>query len=216
MFTGIVQTSGVVRSIQRGSSAHRLVVDAPALTRPITDGASIAVNGICLTVVHSDAASVAFDVVPETFSRSTMNTWSVGRTVNLEPSLRAGDGMDGHIVQGHIDGIARVTGVDRGARGHLTTFSADDAIMPYIIPKGSVALDGVSLTIAGVQSASFTVALIPTTLAGTTLDALNPGDAVNVETDIVARTIVTTLQRMREAPGDKGITMDMLKEQGYV
>lgn len=214
MFTGIVQTTGVVRSIQRGSDGIRLVVDAPDLTRPIPDGASTCVSGVCLTVAHSDAVRIAFDVVPETLARSTLGAWSPGRRVNLEPSLRAGDPMDGHIVQGHVDGTARVSAIS-GGEGGLWTFTTDSALMPFVIPKGSIAIDGVSLTIAEVDEMTFGVALIPTTLAATTLGELGVGDEVNVETDIVARTIVTTLQRWREAPAGQGVTMEMLREHGF-
>ena len=220
MFTGIVQATGVVRSIHRGSDAARLAVDAPDLARPIADGASICVNGVCLTVTRSDSSTIEFDVVPETLSRSTLGTLAPRARVNLEPSLRAGDRMDGHVVQGHVDGTARVTEVRRGDEGYVVTFAAGGELMPYVIPKGSIAIDGVSLTIAATTGNTFSIALIPTTLKGTTLSDLRTGDRVNVETDVVARTIVTTLQRWREGHGESGegsgITMELLREKGFV
>jgi riboflavin synthase len=212
MFTGIVQATGMVRSLQPTGNGARLLVDAPDLPRPIADGASICVSGVCLTVIRSDAGSIEFDVVGESLSRSTLGSLAPGSRVNLERSLRAGDGLDGHMVQGHVDGTARIRHIDRS---HMVRFAADDSLMPYIIPKGSIAIEGVSLTIADVADGSFRVALIPTTLAATTLGSLRVGDRVNIETDILARTIVSTLERWRAASQSGGITMDLLREQGY-
>lgn len=215
MFTGIVQATGVVRSIQRGSTGARLTLDAPDLTRPITDGASVCVSGVCLTVIHSDDITIEFDVVPETLSSSTLGSWSAGRRVNLERSLRAGDPMDGHVVQGHVDGTARVSRIGNDGQGHVATFAADGELMPFVIPKGSITIDGVSLTIANVSGETFSVALIPTTLADTTLGEPRIGDRVNIETDIIARTIVTTMQRWRQTSAGETISMEMLREQGF-
>jgi riboflavin synthase len=212
MFTGIVQAKGVVRSLQPTGSGARLVLDAPDLPRPIPDGASVCVSGVCLTVVRSDPRTFEFDIVGETLTRSTLGGLNPGSQVNLERSLRASDGLDGHMVQGHVDGLARVRYIDRD---HVTSFVIDESLIPYVIPKGSIAIDGVSLTIATVSDNQFNVALIPTTLADTTLANLRVGDNVNIETDIVARTIVTTLQRWRDGRPDRGITLDMLREQGY-
>lgn len=215
MFTGIVQSMGIVRAIRRGSGGARLALEAPDLPRPIADGASICVSGVCLTVTESDPSLLSFDVVQETLSRSTLGELAVGDRVNLEPSLRVGDGLDGHLVQGHVDGTARVKEVRRGDDGHRMTFLADPDLMAYVIPKGSVAIDGVSLTIAATGDDTFDVALIPTTLGRTTLGARRAGDRVNVETDIIARTVVTTLQRWRTAPEAGGLTMEMLRENGW-
>ncbi|MBI4579384.1 MAG: riboflavin synthase [Planctomycetes bacterium] len=227
MFTGIVQTMGVVQSVGRRPTGARLVVAAPELARPIADGASICVSGVCLTVVSSDESRIEFDVVPETLSRTTLGGLVPGSRVNLEASLRAGDPMDGHVVQGHVDGIARVRDIRSGGEGQLWTFKADADIMPYVIPKGSIAIDGISLTIARVErDNAFTIALIPTTLRRTTLGSARVGGRVNVETDILARTIVATLRRYRpteSATGDQpggadpgsGLTIEMLREQGW-
>lgn len=213
MFTGIVQAQGIVRSVQRGPAGACLALDAPGLTRPIAHGSSIAVSGVCLTVTQSDHRSVAFDVVPETLSRSTLGALSRGDPVNLERSLRAGDPMDGHVVQGHVDGLAVVRRIATGPDGHLVSLASCPDVMPYIIPKGSVAVDGVSLTIASVDDAGFTVALIPTTLQGTTLSRLRPGSRVNIETDMLARTIVATLKRLQDTR--QPLTIDMLRENGW-
>jgi len=215
MFTGIVQAMGTVRSLQKLSAGARLVLDAPDLERPIHHGASICVNGACLTATNSEEFRIAFDIVPETLRCSTLGSLGPGDRVNLEQSLRPGDRLDGHMVQGHVDGIARAQQVRTSGADKLWTFSAEAHLMPFMIPKGSVAIDGVSLTIAGVDRDTFTVALIPTTLAQTTLGSLRPGKRVNIETDIVARTIVATLQRWREAPGREPITIEMLQANGW-
>lgn len=215
MFTGIVQTVGVMRSIRQGSTATRLALDAPGLIRPIPLGSSIAVNGVCLTVAACDQTRVEFDVVPETLARSTLGTLTAGAPVNLERALRAGDPLDGHMVQGHVDGIARVHSVRTGDGGHVVAFRLDDELMSFVIPKGSIAIDGVSLTIASVEADTFSVALIPTTLALTTLGRLKPGDRVNIETDILARTIVTTLRRWQDRRETSGLTVESLKENGW-
>jgi riboflavin synthase len=218
MFTGIIQTTGVVQSIHPGSDATRLVVDAPGLERPIARGSSICVNGACLTVTDADERHITFDVVPETASRTTIASWTTGHRVNLERSLCMGDPLDGHIVQGHVDGTATVTHVRRGREGHLIAFAAPPDIMTCVIPKGSIALDGVSLTIATVAASgnAFTVAVIPTTLAITTLGQLRPGDRVNVETDILARTVITTLSRWHKSGKSPEVTIELLQENGFV
>lgn len=224
MFTGIVQTMGVVRSVRQGSTTARLALDAPGLSRPIPLGSSIAVNGVCLTVAACDETRVEFDVIPETLARSTLGGLAAGARVNLERALRAGDPLDGHMVQGHVDGIATVQHIRTGEGGHVLTFRADTKLMPFIIPKGSIAIDGVSLTIATVETDTFSVALIPTTLAVTTLGLLKVGDKVNIETDILARTIVTTLRRLHgregspagESPHPPGsLTVESLRENGW-
>jgi len=215
MFTGIIQAVGVVRSMRPRPAGARLEVDAPDIERPIPDGASICVSGVCLTVVASDSTTLLFDVVPETLSRSTLGALHAGRRVNLEPSLRADGRLDGHIVQGHVDGQARVRRIERSAGGRVWTFTAADDLMPFIIPAGSIAVDGVSLTVAKVEGSTFSVALIPVTLERTTLGELRVGDAVNIETDIIARTVVAGLRRMSSQGTAGPLTVDMLHEQGW-
>ena len=215
MFTGIIQAMGTVRTLTRGSAGARLALVAPDLPRPIADGASICVNGACLTVTQSDATHIEFDVVPETLSCSTLGSLKPGDRVNLEPSLRAGDRMDGHIVQGHVDGVARIAEIRKESGGHVIVLVPVEELMPYVIPKGSISIDGISLTIAEVNEKAFGIAIIPTTLEWTTLGSARVGDRVNVETDIVARTIVTTLQRMQGSSAGQ-VTMDMLREHGFV
>lgn len=218
MFTGIVQALGVVQAISRRSTGARLTVIAPDLQRPIIDGASICVSGACLTVVSSDESRIEFDVVPETLSRTTLGNLTAGKRVNLEPSLRAGDRMDGHVVQGHVDGTATIAEISSGPDGQVYSFKTEPQLMDYIIPKGSIAVDGISLTIARVGDHHiFSIALIPTTLRATTLGHASVGYRVNIETDILARTVVTTLRRYAAAPSAAGggLTLEMLRENGW-
>jgi riboflavin synthase len=215
MFTGIIQAKGVIRSIRPGSNATRLVLEAPDLPRPIAYGASICVSGVCLTVARSDQITVEFDVVPETLTRSKLGRLKSGDRVNLEPSLRVGDPMDGHIVQGHVDGLAVVRDIRTGEQGVVANLEVDRELMKYVAPKGSIALDGVSLTVAEVMEDGFTVAWIPTTLELTTLSELRRGDQVNIETDMVARTIVAYLQRQGSSGKGTQLSVDMLRRNGW-
>ncbi len=218
MFTGIVETTGVVRALRPTAAGLRLVVDAGRLPERPVRGASLSVNGVCQTVATDAFPLLEFDVVPETLRRTTLGRLRPGDLVNLEPSLRPSDRIEGHIVQGHVDGVARVTEVTEGGPEWLLGLELEDEEAgTYIIPKGSVAVDGVSLTVAECETASgarFRVALIPTTLERTTLGRRRPGDVVNIETDIHVRTIVTYLRRLavREGPG---ITLDLLREHGF-
>ncbi len=220
MFTGIIKAIGVVRSVRSAPGGIRLVVEAPGLARPIARGASIAVDGACLTVVESDAPLISFDVVFETLRCSTLGSFRPGRRVNLEPGLRLGDPMDGHQVQGHVEGTGRVRRLRKDGERWEATISADPSLMPAMIPKGSVAVDGVSLTIAEAGADDFTVALIPTTRAETTLGELELGRQVNLETDILVRTVLAALGRCPAArlepaaeAGFPGI--EVLRENGW-
>jgi riboflavin synthase len=176
MFTGIVRARGSIVSFDNG----RLVVSA-ATSAAVGD--SVAVAGVCLTVVELDAGTLAFDVVAETLERTTLGRKTVGDEVNVEPALRAGEPLGGHIVQGHVDGVGSM----RGSADGLTWFDAPADILRYCVEKGSVAVDGTSLTVAALDERGFAVALVPHTLEATTLGALDPGEAVNLEVDVIAK-----------------------------
>lgn len=214
MFTGIIESAGLVRSMQPSAAGARLVVDAAGLTAAPVLGASIAINGVCQTVASVSFPTLEFDVVPETLRRTTLGRLRRGDRVNLEQSLRPGDRLDGHFVQGHVDGTAVVTEIVRDGECLLALEMADPGLAEFLIPKGSVAIDGVSLTIAAVGGAAFRVALIPTTLELTNLGERGPGDLVNVETDILARTVVSFLRRAEAAPGRR-LTREFLQEHGF-
>jgi riboflavin synthase len=187
VFTGIVREQGRVVSVAGmgaggGEAGVRLVLDAPATAREAEVGDSVAVAGVCLTVVERGDGRLAFDAVPETLRRTSLGRLEPGARVNLEPALRAGDPMGGHVVQGHVDGVGTVR-----ATGDPTWFDAPPELLRYCVEKGSIAVEGCSLTVAALDDAGFAVALIPHTLDVTTLGALAPGDPVNVEVDVLAK-----------------------------
>ena len=180
MFTGIVRELGRVHSFD----GTRLVVETSVVAGV---GDSVAVDGVCLTVVAGDALTLAFDVVPETLARTTLGGVTEGTLVNLEPALRAGDALGGHMVQGHVDGTGAVRRVEPEATGASMSIEAPSGVLRYCVSKGAIAVAGVSLTIADVADDAFSVALVPHTLEATTLGALEPGSHVNLEVDVLAK-----------------------------
>lgn len=182
MFTGIVRELGRVASVEAGGAGIRLTVEAPETAAAAAVGDSVAVAGVCLTVVAADAGRLAFDAVPETLSRTSLGRLAPGAPVNLEPALRAGEPLGGHVVQGHVDGVGAVR-----STGDPTWFDAPPELLRYCVEKGSIAVEGVSLTVAALDEAGFAVALIPHTRAVTTLGDLAPGDPVNLEVDVLAK-----------------------------
>ena len=183
MFTGIVREVGRVEAVEERAESVRLVVRAPEIAAATAVGDSIALAGVCLTAVEVGDGTFAFDAVPETLRRSTLGRLETGGGVNVEPALRAGEPLGGHIVQGHVDGVGRV----RRADAEGIEVEAPTDVLRYCVEKGSIAVEGVSLTIAAVGEDSFTVALVPHTRAATTLGALAKGDDVNLEVDVVAK-----------------------------
>jgi riboflavin synthase len=194
MFTGLVEALGVVRELAFDGAGCRLSVAEPSLAPGLALGESVAVNGACLTVVARDAATFAFQVGPETLRRTNLGALQVGDRVNLERSLRVGDRLGGHLVQGHIDGVGTVA--ERLPQGEWDTvwFACPRELAAQMVPKGSVAVDGVSLTLVDVGPERFSVALIPHTLAHTTLGFKGPGAAVNLETDLLAKYVWKALK----------------------
>ena len=185
MFTGIVRELGTVEAFD----GSRLVVGAPETAATAALGDSVAVAGVCLTVVANENGRLAFDAVPETLSRTALGGLRPGGAVNVEPSLRVGDPLGGHVVQGHVDAVGRVRSVTPEGDGRRVWVDAPESVVRYCIEKGSVAVDGVSLTIAAFDDDGFEVALIPHTLAVTTLGSLEPGDEVNLEADLLGKVV---------------------------
>jgi riboflavin synthase alpha subunit len=186
MFTGIVRERGRVVSADRnGAGVHLRIVAAE--TAQAAPGDSISVSGCCLTVTAADGQALEFDAVPETIARTTLGALEAGAEVNLEPALRAGEPLGGHFVQGHVDGRARVSAVDPEGDGARLRVQLSPELHRYCVEKGSLALDGVSLTIAALHDDGVEVALVPFTLEHTTLGALGTGDEVNVEVDLLAK-----------------------------
>jgi len=187
MFTGIVRELGRVASIEGGAGGVRLELDAPATAPTVGLGDSVAVNGCCLTVVGSDGGRLAFDAVPETLRRTTLGALRPGDPVNVEPALRVGDPLGGHFVQGHVDGVGRVQSIEAEGDGLRAFVAAAPEILRYCVEKGSITVEGVSLTVAELADDAFAVALIPHTLAETTLSELAQGREVNLEVDVLAK-----------------------------
>jgi riboflavin synthase len=185
MFTGIVREVGTVDSFD----GSRLVVAAPETAAGLSVGDSVSVAGVCLTVVEPREGRLAFDVVPETLSRTALGGLEPGDSVNLEPALRVGDPLGGHVVQGHVDAVGRVRSAEPEEESRRVWFDAPESVVRYCLEKGSIAVDGVSLTVAALDDEGFEVALIPHTLEVTTLGRLEPGDPVNLESDVLARVV---------------------------
>jgi riboflavin synthase len=185
MFTGIVRELGTVEAFD----GSRLVVVATETAANSAVGDSVAVAGVCLTVVENDGVRLAFDVVPETLARTALGGLERGAAVNIEPSLRVGDQLGGHVVQGHVDVVGRVRSVTPDGDGRRVWVGAPEEVLGYCLEKGSIAVDGVSLTVAALDESGFEVALIPHTLDVTTLGWLEPGDSVNLEPDVLAKVV---------------------------
>lgn len=194
MFTGLVQSVGTVSASTPTPAGRRLEIDPGPWDHRPAAGESICVAGACLTQSGPFAGTLVFDVIPETLRQTTLGRLTPGAAVNLERSLAAGDLVGGHFVQGHIDGLGTVEDVSGGDEYRLRV-AAPPEVAAFLVPKGSIAIEGVSLTIASIDGDSFEVALIPTTLAETTLGALAAGDTVNLEADSLAKTVAALLER---------------------
>lgn len=197
MFTGIIEAVGKVVSAEERGEVVRFAVEAPEVTEGVKLGDSVAVNGACLTVVEATPAVLAFEAIRETLVKTSLGALEPGSRVNLERAMRADARLDGHIVQGHVDDTGRVAKLERD--GDDVRFYVDCApeFADLLVEKGSVAIDGVSLTVVGVRSDGFDVALIPHTLVVTTLGERKPGDPVNLEADVLGKYVKKYLERLR-------------------
>jgi riboflavin synthase len=187
VFTGLIREVGHVASVEGGDGGVRLEIEAPLTSVGAALGDSVAINGVCLTVVDVNGSRLGFDAVPETLSRSSLGRLVVGSPVNLEPALRAGDALGGHYVQGHVDGVGSVRTVEPEGEGRRIWFDAPADLLRYGVAKGSIAIEGTSLTIAALDDSGFAVALIPHTLEVTTFGLLEADDPVNLEMDVLAK-----------------------------
>src|SRR3954452_5296271 len=186
MFTGLVETTARVRQVNPDGDGVRIEIESP-LAAELSQGDSIAVNGVCLTAIEPGPEAFKADVMAETLRRSSLGPLSEGDSVNLELPLRAGDRLGGHMVQGHVDGTGTVADTRHEGFARVVRIEADPALLRYVVEKGSIAVDGVSLTVAAVDESSFTVSLIPETLERTTLGQAAPGRLVNLEVDVLAK-----------------------------
>ncbi len=187
MFTGIVREVGLVVEADEAGGGRALRVRAPTTAASTRVGDSIAIDGCCLTATEVADGTIRFQAVPETIARSTLGTLERNEQVNVEPAIRAGEELGGHYVQGHVDAVGRIRSVEAEGQGFRVVVEVPEAVLRYCVEKGSVTVDGVSLTVAELVADGFAVALVPHTLEATTLSAVRPGQAVNLEADVLAK-----------------------------
>ena len=216
MFTGLIESIGTVRSLQRRGASATLAVDLGVLTDNMAIGDSVAINGACLTVTQFDRQVGQFDVSRETLDHTNLGSLRPGSKVNLERALQVGARLGGHMVQGHVDGLGQVADLKQEQAFMRISFTAPDPLLVQVVPKGSIAVNGVSLTVAERDEKGFSVAVIPETLRATTLAQARAGDSVNLETDIVVKSIQQYLNTMvgNDSPGT-GLTLDKLRQLGF-
>jgi riboflavin synthase len=195
VFTGIVRELGVVVGAEEAGGGRALTVRAAASASRTAPGGSVAIAGCCLTAAAIDAEVMVFHAVPETIARTTLGDLVVDDRVNVEPAMRAGEELGGHYVQGHVDAVGRIQSVEAEGEGLRVFVEAPDEVLRYCVEKGSITVDGVSLTIAELADDSFALALVPHTLAATTLSDLRPGQAVNLEADVLAKYVERLISR---------------------
>lgn len=215
MFTGIVEEVGKVREIRRGGTSSYIHIECSKVLEGTKIGDSIAVNGVCLTVTDMNGSGFKADVMNETLSRSSLGELSIGSPVDLERAMAANGRFGGHIVSGHIDGTGTITDIRKDGIACWYTITAGSSIMHYIVEKGSITIDGISLTVAKVSDTGFSVSIIPHTAAQTVLGYRKKGDIVNLENDIVGK-YIEKFTRPEETPaGKQGITYAFLAENGF-
>ena len=215
MFTGIIEELGTIRSIRRGAASAVLSIGAEAVLSDLRIGDSVAVNGVCLTATGVDRSGFTADVMHETLQRSSLGALGPGSRVNLERAMAADGRFGGHIVSGHIDGTGTIAERRRDDNAVWYTVSAPPALLRYIVEKGSVAIDGISLTVASVEADRFSVSVIPHTAAVTLLGAKGPGDVVNLETDIIGKYVERLLRPADTPAARSGISLEFLAENGF-
>ena len=213
MFTGIIETVGMIKQVQPSGNQMRLSIDLNRIADGTRLGDSIAVNGVCLTISHLNGTVAQFDVSTETIEKTTLTKLKNGSVINLERAMSAQGRFGGHIVQGHIDGLGKIAAIQKQADFAQFRFEVPKELQAQIVLKGSVAVDGVSVTVAKLDAAGFEVAVIPTTLKETTWHQSKIGDAVNIETDILVK--ITQRQLAAMLPDSKGLTIDKLREHGF-
>ena len=215
MFTGIVETIGVVKSTQRVAGDVRIIVSAPGFEqRDVSLGDSIAINGVCLTVVEYKTPDFAFDVSLESINHSLIGDWTVGSRVNLEMALLPTTRLGGHLVSGHVDGLAQLISLSEEARSWRMMFEAPETLKKYIAKKGSITINGISLTVNSVDDRRFDINVIPHTFEVTTLGDISVGDKVHIEVDLIARYLERLLSGEVNST-EQGISNDFLAQHGF-
>lgn len=209
MFTGIIEETGVIRAVQRGAKSAVLTVEAKKILEDVHIGDSIATNGVCLTVTSVRGSCFTADVMNETLRRSSLGDLTPGSRVNLERAMAVNGRFGGHIVSGHIDGTGTVVSVRRDDIAVWYTIRTAPQLMRYIVEKGSIAIDGISLTVAAVETDRFSVSVIPHTAQETTLSEKRPGVTVNLENDVIGKYVEKLMQK------DSGVTLEFLAQNGF-
>lgn len=215
MFTGIVAGTGIVKKVLRRGKDFRLSVEVGSVVEAPVLGESVAVDGVCLTVVESSGGILSFDVSMETINRTDFKDMREGREVNLERAMAVGDRLGGHIMQGHVDCVGTLKNIDRVGEGYEMEVELPETGMRYVVEKGSIAISGISLTVASRLERSITVALIPHTFAMTNLKSKTTGSAVNIEYDIIAK-YVENLVKPYAVPSGGKISEELLKNSGFI
>jgi len=213
MFTGLIKEIGAVRTVTSASGGKVFEIDCSSTIESLRVGDSVAVSGACVTITDVLKDGFRFVAAPETLKKTTLGAWRTGTKVNLERSLKVGDTLDGHWVLGHVDGTVRVSSRKAVGDSVLLTVEIPDDLRSQVVTRGSVALDGVSLTVAQLEERRATVSLVPFTLANTNLKERRVGDLLNIETDILGKHIIHYLEHKGK---DSKITLDFLKDQGYI
>ncbi|MCF7975711.1 MAG: riboflavin synthase [Phycisphaerae bacterium] len=216
MFTGLIESVGVIRSIQRHGNSAALSVELGTLAEAMQLGDSVAVNGVCLTVTRLTNTLGSFDVSQETLDRTTIGSLRPGAKANLERALQVGSRLGGHWVQGHVDGLGHISMIKQAQAFMRISVDVPHDLSVQIVPKGSIAVNGISLTVADRDTQGFSIAVIPETLRGTTLTSAKVGDAVNLETDIIVKSVQQYLSHMVAGdPRHAGMTLNRLKQLGF-
>lgn len=215
MFTGIVEEMGTIRSIRRGAHSAALSIGADTVLSDLKTGDSVAVNGVCLTATGTDPGGFTADVMHETLDRSSLGTLTVGSRVNLERAMAAHGRFGGHIVSGHIDGTGTIAALRKDDNALWYTVKAAPGLLRYVVEKGSITIDGISLTVACVETDQFSVSVIPHTAAVTILGEKRPGDVVNLETDLIGKHVEKLLTPQTQAQPRSGITLEFLAQNGF-
>ena len=215
MFTGIVEEMGTIRAVQRGARSAVLSIGAKTVLSDLKIGDSVAVNGVCLTAASKDDGGFTADVMHETLNRSSLGSLKPGSYVNLERAMPANGRFGGHIVAGHIDGTGRIAALQKDDNAVWYTVEAEPALLRYIVEKGSITIDGVSLTVVSVEAGHFSVSIIPPTAAVTILGEKRPGDVVNLETDVIGKYVEKLLRPETPAKPQSKISLEFLTENGF-
>lgn len=215
MFTGIVEEVGVIRQIRRGAHSSVLTIGAETVLSDLKIGDSVAVNGVCLTATSLGSGFFTADVMHETLRRSSLGSLTSGSRVNLERAMAANGRFGGHIVAGHVDGVGTIAAIEKDDNAIWFTITAPAQVLRYVVEKGSIAIDGISLTVARVETDRFAVSVIPHTAAVTLLGQRRTGDRVNLESDLVGKYVERLLRPAPEEKGQSRLTMEFLTQHGF-